>query len=337
MKDSKEKEHRISNLKDMIDNVNAGDVPEENEYEEDIELINYLNEDQVNYDELEIDDEFIYHPGDETEPAVNLEKNNINEDFLIKTPKEKEIEQNESDNDDAYDEYSSGVSDGFDKIINAKIGRTPILGIVSTLLGLLLLVISAIVFTSRSDRVIDNVVSGESNFISVIFLIFGLLFLIYGIYKVIGFKNPFESMSSSINSIESGKPIESNTKKDEKEEKVIPKSNIPLDKESYKIGEFNIKDLKYKFKKSTKTNKQTSPTQEELDKIPPAREKPADKKGLTAEEIEELEYQQAVRENESIDDIFAEVEEIDEMPIISIDSEKKQWIYFNLKFSGPVV
>ena len=45
MKDSKEKELRISNLKDMIDNVSEEDrtvAPEE--IEEDIELINYLNE-----------------------------------------------------------------------------------------------------------------------------------------------------------------------------------------------------------------------------------------------------------------------------------------------------
>ena len=192
MKDSK-KEHRISNLKDMIDNVTDANAPEDSEeYEEDIELINYLNEDQVNYDDLGIDDEFIYHPGDEEEPAINLEKNDINDDFLIKTPKEKEIESDESnENDEAYEDYSSSMSDGFDRVVHAKIGRTPILAIVSTLLGLLLLVISAIVFSSRSDRVIDNVVSGESNFISVIFLIFGLLFLIYGIYKIIGFINQF--------------------------------------------------------------------------------------------------------------------------------------------------
>ena len=59
MKDSKEKELRISNLKDMIDNVSEEDrtvAPEE--IEEDIELINYLNEDPSNGD-YEIDDEFI--------------------------------------------------------------------------------------------------------------------------------------------------------------------------------------------------------------------------------------------------------------------------------------
>ena len=324
MKDSKEKEHRISNLKDMIDHVNDNDVTEdiEEEYEEDIELINYLNENNGDY---EINDEFIYHPGDEGIDAVNLEENNINEDFLIKTPKEKEIESDESvENDELFDEFSTDISEGFDTIVHAKIGRTPILAVISAFLGLLLIVISAIVFTSRSDRVIDNVVSGETNFISVIFLTFGLLFLIYGIYKILGLRNPLAGVSNSINSVESDKKEEPAVKKDAPEEKVIPKSNIPLDKESYKIGEFNIKDIKNKFKKSSHSKKPSQPTQEELDKIPPAREKPENKKGLTAKEIEEMEYQEAVRENESIDDIFAEVEEIDDMPIISIDSEDKK-------------
>ena len=50
---------------------------------------------------------------------------------------------------------------------------------------------------------------------------------------------------------------------------------------------------------------------------------PEERKGLTAKEIEEIEYEQAVLENESIDDIFAEVEDFDDMPIISVDGEDK--------------
>ncbi|MEE0902119.1 MAG: topoisomerase IV [Methanobrevibacter sp.] len=318
MKDSKEKEHRISNLKDMIDNINDKDVIEE-EIEEDLELINYLNEDKGEYEDLEIDDEFIYHPSDD-DNAVNLEENNINEDFIIKTPKEEIDVEDATENEEFFDDFTSDMSESFDNIVHAKIGRTPILAIVSTIIGLILIAISATIFSSRSDRVIDNVVSGETNFISVIFLIFGLLLLIYGLYKIIGFKNPLESLSNSIDSVESDEPI---TKKEEPKEKVIPKSNIPLDKESYKIGEFNLKELKNKFKKPSTPKKPAPPTQEELDKIPPAREKPKEKKGLTADEIEEMEYEQAVREGESIDDIFAEVEDIDEMPIISVDSEDK--------------
>ncbi|MEE0934252.1 MAG: topoisomerase IV [Methanobrevibacter sp.] len=318
MKDSKEKEHRISNLKDMIDNINDNEVIEE-DIEEDLELINYLNEDKDEYEDLEINDEFIYHPSDD-DNAVNLEENNINEDFIIKTPKEEIDVEDATENEEFFDDFTSDMSESFDNIVHAKIGRTPILAIVSTIIGLILIAISATIFSSRSDRVIDNVVSGETNFISVIFLIFGLLLLIYGLYKIIGFKNPLESLSNSIDSVESDEPI---TKKEEPKEKVIPKSNIPLDKESYKIGEFNLKELKNKFKKPSTPKKPAPPTQEELDKIPPAREKPKEKKGLTADEIEEMEYEQVVREGESIDDIFAEVEDIDEMPIISVDSEDK--------------
>ena len=318
MKDSKDKEHRISNLKDMIDNINDNEVKEE-EIEEDLELINYLNEDKVDYDNLEIDDEFIYHPSDDDD-AINLEENPINEDFIINTPKEENENEDANENEEFFDDFTSDMSESFDNIVNAKIGRTPILAVVSTVIGLILIVLSAIVFSSRSDRVIDNVVSGETNFIAVIFLIFGLLMVIYGLYKIIGFKNPLESLSSSIDSVESN---ETTAKKEEPEEKVIQKSNIPLDKESYKIGEFNLKELKNKLKKPSTPKKPAPPTQEELDKIPPAREKPKEKKGLTADEIEEMEYEQVVRESESIDDIFAEVEDIDEMPIISVDSEDK--------------
>lgn len=318
MKDSKEKEHRISNLKDMIDNINDDEVNEE-EIEEDLELINYLNEDKVDYDNLEIDDEFIYHPDDDRY-AINLEENPINEDFLIKTPKEEIENENAIENEDFFDDFTSDVSENFDNIVNAKIGKTPILAIASTLIGLILIVISAIIFSSRSDRIIDNVVSGETNFISVIFLIFGLLLLIYGLYKIFGLKNPLENLSNSIDSVESDEPT---TKKEEPKEKVVPKSNIPLDKESYKIGEFNLKELKNKLKKHSTPKKPAPPTQEELDKIPPAREKPKEKKGLTADEIEAMEYEQVVRESESIDDIFAEVEDIDEIPTNSVNSEDK--------------
>ncbi len=326
MKDSKEKEHRISNLKDMINNVSNDNVEKipEDEMEEDIELINYLNEDLNDYEgDYEINDEFIYHPDEDDGNPINLEETQIDDDYLIKTPSEKSLEEKdkEDESEDGFDEFAGDVSESFDNIIHAKVGRTPILAVISAFLGALFIAISAYIFSMRSDRIIDNVASGETNFISIIFLIFGLLMLVYGSYKILGFRNPLENLSNSIDSVEDENLKKESPKKDEEMENVIPKSNIPLDKESYKIGEFNIKDIKNKFKKPSTPKKPTPPTQEELDKIPPAREKSDDKKGLTAEEIEEMEYQQAVLENESIDDIFAEVEDIEDIPIISIDSE----------------
>lgn len=324
MKDSKDKEHRISNLKEMIGNVSEVDENQNtDDIEEDIELINYLNEDRIDGD-FEIDDEYIYHPGEDKGHAINLEENPVNEDYIIKAPKEKELEDSDSnEGEDFLDDFSEDLSESFDNIIHARVGRTPIMAIVSSILGLILIAISAFVFSSRSDRVIDNVVSGETNFISIIFLIFGLLLLIFGIYKMFGLKNPLEGMSNNINSIENNEQKPS-PKKEEPAEKVIPKSNIPLDKESYKIGEFHIGDIKEKLKRPSKPKKPTPPTQEELDKIPPAREKPQEKKGLTTEEIEEIEYEQVVRDSQSIDDIFAEVEDIEDIPIISVDSEDKK-------------
>ena len=323
MKDSKEKEHRISNLKDMINNIKEDpNGPSYAEVEEDNELVDYLNE-KTDFEELEIDDEFIYRPDEENDNPINLEDGDINEEFIIKTPKEKDVEDApEPESGDAED-IMGDVSENLDIFINAKIGKTPVLAIISTILGIILVLISIFIFQSRSDRVIDNVVSGETNFYFVIVLGLGILFLIYGIYRIFGLKNPIVGITDSINSIDSANG-KKNTKdaKEESSEMIIPKSNIPLDKDSYKIGEFDIQELKNKLKKPSVSKKQI-PITENIDEIPPAKEKEESKKGLTAEEIEDIEYEQTKLDSETIDEIFAEVEDIDEMPIISIDSEEK--------------
>ena len=315
MKDSKEKEHRISNLQDMINNVKEEeDIEEIEDIEEDVELIDYLNENDKSYEELEIDDEFIYHPGDDDNPAVNLEENNIDENFIIKTPKESEKTEasEEIDSEDLGDEITGEISENFDNIMHAKIGRTPIMGVVSTILGLVFIILAAITFESRSERIVDNVTSGETTFIFVILLIIGLLLLIYGLYKVIGLKNPLLNISTSIDSIES-EDKENTEKMEQPDENVIPKSNIPLDKESYKIGEFNMSDLKSSLKKSfSSRDEEVEEVDEEIDveNLPPAKEKDPDEKGLIKEEIEEREYEQARLDGESIDEIFADVENL---------------------------
>lgn len=324
MRDSKEKEHRISNLKGMIDNINEIDAMPNEDIEEDSELINYLNQEPNDYEELEIDDEFIYRPNDNSDHAINLEETPIDEDFIIKTPSEKEIENSNknSEAEEVGEEMMGEISENFDVIVNAKIGRTSVLSIISTFLGLILIVVSAIIFQSRSDRVIDHVASGETNFIAIIVLALGLLFFIYGIFKVFNLRNPFKSITDSIDTIDHDKK-ENTTDDKEEDTQVIPKSNIPLDKDAYKVGEFNMEEIKNKLKKPTASQNKTQPHQEDFEDIPPAKEKDENKKGLTQDEIEEMEYEQVQLENESIDDIFAEVEDIDEMPIISIDSEKK--------------
>lgn len=328
MKDSKEKEHRISNLKSMINHVKDEDEPQPfDDLEEDSELIEYLNEDAVDFDKLEIDDEFIYHPGDEDTNAVNLEENQIDEDFIIKAPKTEDIDESDEiqEVDEFGDDLVGDISENFDNVINARIGGKPILAIVSTVLGVILLIISAFIFQSRSDRVIDNVVAGETSFIFIIFLILGLLLLGYGIYRLFNISNPLSRMTDSIDSIEKDKDDDDKTEtpKEKPSPKVIPKSKIPLDKESFKIGEFNRDDLKTTLKKPADSISKPK-VKEDLEDIPPAKEKPDEKKGLTSEEIEDMEYEQVKLDTESIDDIFAEVEDIDDLPIISIDSKEEK-------------
>ena len=145
MKDSKEKEHRISNLKDMINNVK--DESDNLDIEEDAELIDYLNEDTIDLGDLEIDDEFIYRPGDDKESAINLEDKPIDEDFIIKTPKEKDIEYSTDNSEmDESEDFIGEMSDNFDTFVNAKIGKTHILAIISSVLGILLILISIFIF-----------------------------------------------------------------------------------------------------------------------------------------------------------------------------------------------
>lgn len=317
MKDSKDKENRISNLKNMFDHMNDDETEEKAEekkdelddIEEDEELINFLNE---GMEEYELDDEYIYRPGKDSIEAVNLENDaEIDENFIIETDINEKIDK-ESQVVNKASGYEDAINENFDNMVNFKIGEKPILAIVSLILGIIFIIASVIVFNSGTDRIVDNVVSGENNFLVVLLIIIGALLIIYGLFKILNVKNPFDSMFDSMNDDE--EPTEKLQKAEEKpEEPTIPKSNIPLDKESYKIGEFDMDELKSSLKKSfSKTVEKSEEAEEEIDveNLPPAREKNPDDKGLIKEEIEERDYEQAQLDGESIDEIFADVEDL---------------------------
>ena len=314
MKDSKEKENRISNLKNMFDHMNDEEEkqPEVDEYddiEEDEELINFLNE---GMDDYEIDDEYIYHPGEDSSNEINLEDEaEIDEEFIIETDINEKLD-NKSQIVNEPKGLENEINESFDNIVNTKIGEKPIFAVISLILGIIFIISSIIVFNSGTERIVDNVVSGENHFLVVSLIIIGALLIIYGAFKIFNIKNPFQSMFDSMEEDEK----EELNKVEEKEEPTIPKSNIPLDKESYKIGEFEMDDLKNtlknSFSKSIDTPKHLEEDEEDIDveNLPPAREKTPDEKGLIKEEIEEKEYEQARLDGESIDDIFADVEDL---------------------------
>ena len=314
MKDSKDKENRISNLKNMFDHMNDDETEEKAEekkdelddIEEDEELINFLNE---GMEEYELDDEYIYRPGKDSIEAVNLENDaEIDENFIIETDINEKIDK-ESQVVNKASGYEDAINENFDNMVNFKIGEKPILAIVSLILGIIFIIASVIVFNSGTDRIVDNVVSGENNFLVVLLIIIGALLIIYGLFKILNVKNPFDSMFDSMN--EDEEPDEKLQKAEEKpEEPTIPKSNIPLDKESYKIGEFDMDELKSSLKKSFSKTVEKSEEEIDVENLPPAREKDPDDKGLIKEEIEERDYEQAQLDGESIDEIFADVEDL---------------------------
>ena len=286
---------------------------DEEEFEEDEELINFLNETN---EEFEIDDEYIYRPGKDTPYALNLDDDaEIDENFIIEADINEELDE-KSQTINKPSGFDDDISENFDNLVNIKIGEKPILAIISSILGVIFIVASIIVFNSGTDRIIDNVVSGENHFLVVILLIIGILLLIYGIFKIFNFKTPFDSMMESINDIEKERET-LNKVETKKEEPTIPKSNIPLDKESYKIGEFNMNELKNNlknsFSKSIHKSDEKESVEEEInvEDLPPAREKSDDNKGLIKEEIEEKDYEQAQLDGESIDEIFANVEDLE--------------------------
>ena len=313
MKDSKDKENRISNLKNMFDTMNEEEPQEIEEYddiEEDEELINFLNE---NTEDYEIDDEYIYRPGKDSPDTINLEEDSaeIDENFIIETDINEKLDKKTQVINKPTD-FEEEINENFDNMMNMKIGEKPVLAIITLILGIIFIISSIVVFNSGTERIIDNVVSGENNFVVVILIIIGILLITYGVFKIFNFENPFDSMFNSL------EEDELNDVEQKTEEPVLPKSNIPLDKDSYKIGEFDMDELKNSlkssFSKTVNTTDEPSPKAEDeidVEDLPPAREKAPDKKGLIKEEIEEKDYEQAQFDGESIDDIFADVEDIE--------------------------
>ena len=121
--------------------------------------------------------------------------------FLIKNQVVTQVCQDEEYSEEPSDSLDGTISEGFDNLLNAKIGGTPVSGIVSLAIGILLLIGSIIMFIGASDRVIDNVTSGEHNSIVAVMIIIGVLLVIIGAYKIFGFKQA-DKLASSIKNID---------------------------------------------------------------------------------------------------------------------------------------
>ena len=255
MKDSKDKEDRISDLKNMMNNVKKEDIDDSLEVEDaqDVfeiedenedyeivdadEMIKELNEEDNTEEEKEkpliIDDEFIYNPtkSDLDEEPQNLEDNSqIDEEFIIQTKLEDSKLDDDTNDDEgnqqSYYEENGYISDQFDNVVHARVGKIPIMAVVATIVGIIFIIVAIYLTTQTSARVVDNVVSGESTTGIVIIAVLGLFLIAIGVYKIFELKNPFEDISKSISNIEKPKK-QVNLKKTETEV-ITPKTEKKL-------------------------------------------------------------------------------------------------------------
>lgn len=346
MEDS-EKDKRVSNLKNILGNVKKDSGKKENDdiegknifsetadkFDELLEkssnnnLIENFEEDIIIEDE--IDDEFIYTPSKKFDGEILEETSEIDEAFIISTTDDDDFPELDFakdekgdissikntfkddidllEDDDFLDDESSDIP-GVDQVSNFftyKIGTIQISYIIGILLGVFLLSMSVLRFFGGSERIFDNVVSGENSVIGIIFLFLGVIILVYSIYKAFSLKNPFGDLALSIDNLEKS-PRKKKEKEDETPEIL---KEPPIDREKYKIGEFDLKTLK-------ETNKPEVKTELEIEPATIVEEK--DEEIIFDEEKDPL-------ESKSIDDIFSELEQVETIeetiPIISLDDK----------------
>ena len=402
MKDS-EKNERISNLKNIMNNVkedsNKNELEEEKfhspfEKELDKENTDFTNEKKSKAqedgftpkfkskigkksDETEINDEFIYKPSDDSNENIEEEtlidekfmvkpnkknecfqeldfsededgdinsiKNNFKDDIdsskeeeiiedntdspkeeeIIKdkdntdSPKEEEIIENKDntdspkeDKDNKKEKESEFEYNQIDNILNYKLGKIHLIAFLGIILGIIFILISALMFFGSSDRVVDNVISGEVNVSGIFFLLIGIIIIIFSIFKAFSLKNPFGDLASSMDKLETNNQNKKNKKNKTSEILKEP----PIDREKYKIGEFDLKTLELTkpAQKTESTKTKDTPPKEEI-----------------IEEKEEITEKTEVKENniesKSIDDIFSDLEEVEDLdesiPIVSVDEK----------------
>lgn len=319
MKDSKEKEHRISNLKDMMKNVSNDNFAQDSfeEYDEieeasdddyEIvdaeEMIDILSKDYNKYpkEELNVNEEFIFKPNKKSKENNTTSNNEINDEFIIKTKLEdtelpsepqKDLDYEEEPKSEFHYDDEDFLVEKFDGMLNKSIKGYSVIAWASLILGIAFILFSIFLFNFSSPRVVDHVMSGETNTTGVIFLLIGLFLAFIGVYKMRVVKNPFEDVVDSIKSVEEGN--DKNKTQTDSIEKPLANDN----KEVKKVGEFDISEFKTKMDTLHGDNNQNTPSDEE-------------------------EYEKAHLDDESIDDIFSEIEDIDEVPIISVDSKEEK-------------
>lgn len=210
-------------------------------------------------------DEHVFIPEDETSENIVL-TDNFDEEVI----------------DD--DLNADLINEKFDKMSDLKVGKFKLFPLIGTGAGLFLIILSIYLINFESRRVFDFTSSGEFNVWIVILALVGIILFIGSIVKLLELNTPFDNLMEKMDKIENNEII--------KPEKKDTSVEVPFDESTFNIKTFNTKFSKKLRRPSAKK------TQSTLDNIIPNSEK------LSPKEEEEIEYQKAKLDTESIDDIF---------------------------------
>ena len=167
-------------------------------------------------------DEENTHRSDREKENPNQKEKAINEfedeiDFILKdndTEKNREyIEYNDFDEQDNQEslflkknetiEETTPLASKIKETIFNYPERFPILSILGILIGISLIATAILILLGSSDKVVDNVISGETSASSVLICFIGILFIVLSLLKVFPQKKVFGNIFHTIKNFES--------------------------------------------------------------------------------------------------------------------------------------
>jgi hypothetical protein len=106
------------------------------------------------------------------------------------------------ENENIHEELqlSSKIKETISKDSKRKFPILPILGLA---IGILFIMIGTLVFLGNSDKVVDNVISGENSVLSVFIGFIGVIFISLSLLKIFSSRNPFGNVFNVIKDFES--------------------------------------------------------------------------------------------------------------------------------------
>ena len=149
------------------------------------------------------------------------------------------------ENENIHEELqlSSKIKETISKDSKRKFPILPILGLA---IGILFIMIGTLVFLGNSDKVVDNVISGENSVLSVFIGFIGVIFISLSLLKIFSSRNPFGNVFNVIKDFESEDHGNTEVESEDPENVEVELKdykNIKVESEDYESNEDNTNEI----------------------------------------------------------------------------------------------